>query len=47
MTGAPPGLAVLHQDAQLLVLDKPSGLLTVPAKPPGPADCLEARIRTG
>jgi len=38
-------LALLHADAHLLVLDKPSGLLTVPAKPPGPADCLEARIR--
>jgi tRNA pseudouridine32 synthase/23S rRNA pseudouridine746 synthase len=38
-------LALLHEDAHLLVLDKPSGLLTVPAKPPGPADCLEARLR--
>ena len=26
-------------------VDKPSGLLSVPAKPPGPADCLEARVR--
>jgi tRNA pseudouridine32 synthase / 23S rRNA pseudouridine746 synthase len=34
----------LHEDGHLLVLDKPSGLLTVPAKPPGPADCLEARL---
>jgi len=39
-------LALLHEDAHLIVLDKPSGLLTVPAKPPGPADCLEARLRT-
>ncbi len=31
--------------AQLLVYDKPSGLLSVPAKLPGPADCLEARAR--
>ncbi len=38
-------LAVLHADAALVVLDKPSGLLSVPAKPPGPADCLEARVR--
>jgi len=38
-------LALLHEDAHLIVLDKPSGLLTVPAKPPGPADCLEARLR--
>ncbi len=48
---APPllpdaGLTVLHADAHLLVLDKPSGLLSVPAKPPGPADCLEARARS-
>jgi tRNA pseudouridine32 synthase/23S rRNA pseudouridine746 synthase len=41
----PPGIRVLHADAQLLVVDKPSGLLSVPAKPPGPADCLEARVR--
>ncbi len=39
------GLRLVHADAQLLVLDKPAGLLTVPAKPPGPADCLEARVR--
>jgi tRNA pseudouridine32 synthase/23S rRNA pseudouridine746 synthase len=38
-------LALLHEDAHLLVLDKPSGLLTVPAKPPGEQDCLEARLR--
>jgi tRNA pseudouridine32 synthase/23S rRNA pseudouridine746 synthase len=34
---------LLHADAELLIFDKPSGLLSVPAKPPGPADCLEAR----
>ena len=38
-------LVVLHADAQLLAVAKPSGLLTVPAKPPGPQDCLEARAR--
>ena len=38
-------LRVLHADAMLVVLDKPSGLLSVPAKPPGPQDCLEARVR--
>jgi tRNA pseudouridine32 synthase / 23S rRNA pseudouridine746 synthase len=37
------GLHVLHEDAHILVLDKPSGLLAVPAKPPGPQDCLHAR----
>jgi tRNA pseudouridine32 synthase/23S rRNA pseudouridine746 synthase len=35
----------IHADGHLLVWDKPSGLHTVPAKPPGPADCLEARAR--
>ena len=41
----PPAEVLLHADGQLLVYDKPSGLLSVPAKPPGPADCLEARAR--
>lgn len=36
---------LIHEDAALLVVDKPSGLLSVPAKPPGPQDCLEARLR--
>jgi tRNA pseudouridine32 synthase/23S rRNA pseudouridine746 synthase len=42
---AAEGPLPIHCDAQLLVFDKPSGLHTVPAKPPGPADCLEARAR--
>jgi tRNA pseudouridine32 synthase/23S rRNA pseudouridine746 synthase len=45
MLDAPSGPRLLHADAHLLAWDKPSGLLTVPAKPPGPADCLEARVR--
>lgn len=36
---------ILHEDAAILVALKPSGLLSVPAKPPGPQDCLEARLR--
>ncbi len=40
-----PGLRLLYQDAHLLAFDKPSGLLSVPAKPPGPQDCLEARVK--
>jgi tRNA pseudouridine32 synthase / 23S rRNA pseudouridine746 synthase len=43
-----PGLpadVILHSDTQLLVLNKPSGLLSVPAKPPGCQDCLETRAR--
>lgn len=42
----PPGdLAILHADDHILVLDKPSGLLTVPGKPAAHADCLESRAR--
>lgn len=40
-----PWLTVLHADDRMLVLDKPSGLLTVPGKDPRLADCLEARAR--
>lgn len=40
---APPML--LHADPHLLAWNKPSGLHTVPAKPPGPQDCLESRAR--
>ncbi|MEM9061454.1 MAG: pseudouridine synthase [Pseudomonadota bacterium] len=38
-------LAVLHQDADLLLVDKPSGLLSVPGKPLNHRDCLEDRVR--
>lgn len=38
-------LAVLHHDAELLLVDKPSGLLSVPGKPEAHRDCLEARVK--
>lgn len=38
-------IPVLHQDAHLLVVNKPSGLLTVPGKGPDKADCLIDRLR--
>ncbi len=38
-------LAVLHEDHQIVVLDKPAGLLSVPGKGPDLADCLLARVR--
>ena len=41
-TGALP---VIHADDHILVVDKPSGLLTVPGNRPERADCLEARAR--
>lgn len=40
-----PYLDVLHRDDDLLVVDKPSGLLSVPGKAAEHADCLEARSR--
>jgi tRNA pseudouridine32 synthase/23S rRNA pseudouridine746 synthase len=40
-----PHLTVLHRDDDLLVLSKPSGLLTVPGKEAALADCLETRAR--
>jgi tRNA pseudouridine32 synthase / 23S rRNA pseudouridine746 synthase len=40
-----PDVRVLHADAHLLVLDKPAGLLSVPGRGPGNADCLSARAQ--
>jgi len=46
-TYAPPTgpLDVLHHDGDLLVLNKPSGLLSVPGKEARHADCLEQRAK--
>lgn len=38
-------LPVIHADEHILVIDKPSGLLTVPGNRPERADCLESRAR--
>ncbi len=48
-TYAPPGgpLEVVHKDADILVLNKPSGLLSVPGKALEHADCLERRAKAG
>jgi tRNA pseudouridine32 synthase/23S rRNA pseudouridine746 synthase len=40
--GQPP---ILHLDDDILVVDKPSGLLSVPGRGPERADCLIARLR--
>lgn len=40
-----PRLTVVHRDDDILVLSKPSGLLSVPGKPAEHADCLEARAQ--
>lgn len=42
----PPGeLSILHLSAQLVVVDKPSGLLSVPGREAGKEDCLSARVQ--
>jgi len=38
-------LRVVFADSHLVVVDKPSGLLSVPGKGPGLADCFESRVR--
>lgn len=40
----PPALSLLWSDDDLLVLDKPSGLLAVPGKGPDKQDCLSRRV---
>ena len=38
-------LSVLHEDADVLLVDKPAGLLSVPGKGPELADCLLSRVQ--
>ena len=38
-------LVILHADEQIIVVDKPSGLLSVPGKTDGRRDCVELRLR--
>ena len=38
-------LVILHEDAEVLLVDKPSGLLSVPGKGEHLADCLLARVQ--
>lgn len=44
---APPQdpLVILHEDAEVLLVDKPEGLLSVPGKGPDLADCLLSRVQ--
>ena len=42
--GGPP--VILHDDHELLFVDKPAGLLSVPGKGPELADCLIERLRS-
>lgn len=47
MSYAPPQdpLVVLHDDHEVLLVDKPTGLLSVPGKGPDLADCLLTRVQ--
>jgi tRNA pseudouridine32 synthase/23S rRNA pseudouridine746 synthase len=45
-TCAPRGFELIHLDDDLLVADKPAGLLAVPGRGPDKQDCLVARIQT-
>ena len=45
MTVSPPDLLPVHEDAHLLVLDKPAGLLCVPGRGDDKQDCLSARAQ--
>jgi len=40
-----PDLTVIHEDETILVLDKPSGLLSVPGRGEDKQDCLSARAQ--
>ncbi len=46
-TYSPPETAatILHADHEILVVDKPAGLLTVPGRGPDKSDCLINRLR--
>ncbi len=43
--GVVDALEVLHEDAHLIALVKPAGLLSVPGRGPANADCLSARAQ--
>jgi len=42
---AEPLLALVHVDSQVVVADKPAGLLCVPGRGPDRADCLAVRVQ--
>lgn len=45
MVAVMPGVHAVYEDAHLLVLQKPSGLLCVPGRGPDKQDCLSARAQ--
>lgn len=45
MTLIPPGLTIVHTDPVFVVVDKPSGLLSVPGKGEANQDCVVSRLK--
>jgi tRNA pseudouridine32 synthase / 23S rRNA pseudouridine746 synthase len=43
--GDPLANRIVHVDASFLIIDKPSGLLSVPGRGPEKADCVSARVQ--
>ena len=41
----PPGLKIVFEDKHIVVVDKPSGLLSVPGKGEANQDCVAARVK--
>lgn len=38
-------ISIIHKDEEILLIDKPSGLLSVPGKSPEHYDCMEMRVK--
>jgi tRNA pseudouridine32 synthase/23S rRNA pseudouridine746 synthase len=45
MSGNKPALQIIYADTSLVVVDKPSGLLSVPGRGPHNQDCVVSRIK--
>lgn len=45
MTTIPDGLTIIHEDPEFVVVDKPSGLLSVPGKGEANQDCVVSRLK--
>lgn len=45
MPGIPDGLTIVHEERSFVVVDKPSGLLSVPGKGAANQDCVVSRFR--
>ncbi len=45
LCGLNPQLEIVHEDSEFIVVNKPSGLLSVPGKGPENQDCVVARVK--